>query len=418
MSAACWARLGRQQAHALFYGARVDALPGLDVVVELLLAAAVAEQSAAVSPAQALVLVTSQLNRLAAADGLSVATVRRLGSDLAALAVYLGEGHRLVDIGQATPVQVNDWVSAPSRKRGHATQPSVATRHVRRSAARMFFRVLRHLGVVTCDPTLDLALPPRTSTRTRPLEPDELMLLQLAAAGSLADTRSPAALALAEAGATHSELPRVTIACLDLAGHRVRLPGGKGVRPRWSPLSGWAVQQLTRRVQVLRADGAGDGQSLLCTDADPGSESAQSSCNIALADLLRQVGLAGEPGVAPGSIALSRPAAVLAATGSFDLAVRASGFTSADRLAARLGYDPHAADAAADAAVAAAVTGNRKVAPVGPASTSVPVAPAPGATASEQDTRPARRGRPAKPRRERAVKLSGSTAAGRTGGAA
>src|SRR5215207_1656482 len=66
-----------------------------------------------------------------------------------------------------------------SRHEGGST-PSAAAMHWRRSALRLLFRTWRDLGLSDGDPTLDLRLPHRSSSVTRPLSDDEVALCRWA----------------------------------------------------------------------------------------------------------------------------------------------------------------------------------------------------------------------------------------------
>lgn len=48
-----------------------------------------------------------------------------------------------------------------------ARHPAIATMHLRRATLRLLFRTARDLGVHDGDPTLDIALPPRSSLKVR-----------------------------------------------------------------------------------------------------------------------------------------------------------------------------------------------------------------------------------------------------------
>jgi len=99
------------------------------------------------------------------------------------------------------------FIDAPSRT---GDQPANATRHFRRVALRALFRTGRAFGVLRADPTLDLALPPRSSRASRPLTDDEVMLCRTAAFPMRApDLKRPTAWALAEATAATSEIPTI-----------------------------------------------------------------------------------------------------------------------------------------------------------------------------------------------------------------
>lgn len=71
--------------------------------------------------------------------------------------------------------------------------PNVATMHLRRSAVRLLFRVLRQFGVPPGDPTMDLRWPPRSSLALRALTDDEVELCRWFSLATLVATRQPAA---------------------------------------------------------------------------------------------------------------------------------------------------------------------------------------------------------------------------------
>ncbi len=77
---------------------------------------------------------------------------------------FLESSGSALDLGAVDASTVEAFFSAPTA----AGEPSVAMMHLRRSAVRMVFRIARDLGLVVCDPSVDLVLPARSSLATRP----------------------------------------------------------------------------------------------------------------------------------------------------------------------------------------------------------------------------------------------------------
>lgn len=137
-----------------------------------------------------------------------------VGRLLPKLGRFLEDACGVSDIRLVDSRDVAAWVDAalPS-----GVRPSVATRHNRRSAASAGFRLLRELGLVDNDPTLDLDLPDRGRGRlTRPLTDSEVEAGRAASLRTLSESRLPAVWALGEATATTHEIPRVRTRDVDL----------------------------------------------------------------------------------------------------------------------------------------------------------------------------------------------------------
>lgn len=209
------------------------------------------------------------------------------------------------DFTQVTRAHCEGFLQAPTVEGRSAL---LATQHSRRVALRMLFRTLRSNGVVTGDPTLDIPLPPRSSSASRPLTDDEIVMgrassrLGMAGSGSL---RPAVIWAFAEATAVTSEISAVRIQDIDHADdpHWVRLPGTKRAEPRLGELTDWGRIMLTRHLVTLSNDGALPDAPLTYTGAaTPGQAAAQASVSNALANTLRVAGLRSEPDVRPGSV--------------------------------------------------------------------------------------------------------------------
>lgn len=219
--------------------------------------------------------------------------VRRLGA----------EG--VSSVSQITPRHCRGFIEAPTRE-GRA--PELATMHARRVALRMLFRTLRELGAPVHDPTIDLALPPRTSRPARPLTDDEVTLGRAAArlghAGS-ASLQRAVAWALAEATALTSEISAVRARDLDdpREPRYVELPGTRRVDPRLGELTDWGAAMIARHMQLLR-DRRLPSSTLLTYRGlgAPGQHVAQAAVCNAIGSVLDTAGFSQEPDARPASV--------------------------------------------------------------------------------------------------------------------
>jgi integrase len=273
-------------------------------------------------------------HELAADDALSAQGLRRIVELFDRFANFAALGHGVARFDEVTPGFARAFVDAPGVD---GAAPSLATRHLRRSAIRLLFRVARRLGLATQDPTLDLHLPPRSLSIARPLTDEEVALCRTAALHSLTSTRLAAAWALAEATARTAELSHLRVADLELDRARVWVHGSQRTEARWGRLSDWGRVQLERRVREL--GNTADSSSLLVYGGDGLAESRQASSCQAIGETLRRAGLATEPDVRPVSVAAWAGARVLADTGRIEAAARALGCRSLDTAARLLRFD-------------------------------------------------------------------------------
>jgi integrase/recombinase XerC len=140
---------------------------------------------------------------------------------------------------------VRAWLAA---RDGSGTLPAVATQRLRRTSVRKLFHFLRAIGAAAQDPTIDIELPPRTSLASRPLDDDEVDECRWASRSDFTSWRYPAVWALAEAGATMTELPHVLLSDVDLDKGVVLLRGSPRTLRRVVPLTDWGAAQLERVV--------------------------------------------------------------------------------------------------------------------------------------------------------------------------
>lgn len=241
--------------------------------------------------------------------------------------------HGVVAVGDVTVEVTLAFVHA---KTSEGRIPNPATMHLRRSAVRLLFRVLRQFGVPCGDPTLDLVLPPRSGLALRALTDDEIELCQWYSLATLVATRQPAAWALAEAGATTTEAPAVTVSQIDLTRGAVWLSGSTKTVARWAPLTEWGLLQVARRVSGLRTT---EGTTPLVFEGSGSPESRQASSCAAVSDILRRAGLANEPDVRPRSVRAWLGQRTLDRTGRIEEVANALGVRSLDAAAALIGWD-------------------------------------------------------------------------------
>ncbi len=217
---------------------------------------------------------------------------------------------------------------------GDGTPPSVSTMHWRRTSLRLLFRAGRDAGLVAGDPTLDLALPARSSLTARPLSDDEVALCRSVAQWSLTGTRRAAIWALAEATCRSSEIPHIRPTDLDLAAGGVRIHGGKVTDERVGQLTEWGVERLHARLAELD-----DPNSPITYSGRAAKGAGQVAGACGVVDVLVRAGLHGEPDVRPGSVASWAGRRILDESGRIDLAAKALGVRSLDRAAEIVAWD-------------------------------------------------------------------------------
>lgn len=230
------------------------------------------------------------------------------------------------------------FIDAPSHT---GDQPANATRHFRRVTLRALFRTGRAIGVLHTDPTLDLALPPRSSLASRPLTDDEVMLCRTAAFPMRApDLKRPTAWALAEATAATSEIPTIRRRDLRPAGdvpEAVALPGTRRLRPRTVELTDWATTILTRRLAELPED----LDTLLAYNghAREGTVARHAAACRLIAAVLHTTGLDTEPDIRPVSIRNWRARAAFDASASIEDVATMLGHRRLDEAADAIGHE-------------------------------------------------------------------------------
>lgn len=241
------------------------------------------------------------------------------------------------EIGTAREIsadQCERFVKALLASDSGSRSPAVATMHLRRATLRLLFRTARDLGLYEGDPTLDLVLPPRTSLKVRALIDEEVALCRSFSLRSIAETRFPAAWALAEATARTSEIHHISSADVDLGRGRVWIHGSSKAEPRWGHLTTWGLTQMINRIESI------GGQDLPLIYTGQGTaETKQSASCIAIAETLARAGLGGEPDVRPGSVVAWAGVRIIEQTGRIEEVAQRLGIRSLDRAARFIDFD-------------------------------------------------------------------------------
>lgn len=136
-------------------------------------------------------------SQLRALEGPTGRTVKRADEIVARFELFLERAYDISHIGDVTAQHVELFVNA----KGSTGETATATKHVKRTVLRLFFRIARQEFGYQGDPTVDLILPSRTMLKARPLTEDEAMLGRSYSRRTTRESRQPAAWALCEATA-------------------------------------------------------------------------------------------------------------------------------------------------------------------------------------------------------------------------
>jgi integrase/recombinase XerC len=275
------------------------------------------------------------LQMLEESSDLSAQSRATLLSLLGRFKAFLMEGQGVASLAEVTKAHIELFTTAPAGVT--SIDPAAGTMHLRRSAVRLLFRLARESGLEVGDPTLDLALPARTTKHVRPLGDAEISLCRGASLHTLTATRLPAAWALAEATARTSELPSVLASDVDLSSGTVWIQGSSRTQPRRGVLSTWGIQQLSRRLEKLASVGNDDRPVIY--EGDRGGASGQASASAAIAWTLHRTGLTADPTVRPASVAAWAGRRLFEEGVPLEEIAKRLGIRSLDRTASFIGLD-------------------------------------------------------------------------------
>jgi integrase/recombinase XerC len=200
--------------------------------------------------ADALVLVEADWDRQLAAGTISDDVIRCYKRDCRSLVKYAAKrfGRELV-----RDLAVNDLVVWMATPKPDGSQVTNNTRRGRLSAAKAFFKTCTCLGIYDLNPAESIAETERQARYVCRLTDDQMDQLRRCAPFTLAETKTPAALALMMLGAGSREAAYVRVRDIDFTHGRVWVhDGGERFAPRWLPIDDdWARQALASRVTAL-----------------------------------------------------------------------------------------------------------------------------------------------------------------------
>lgn len=241
------------------------------------------------------------------------------------------------------------WVNSRLglRSRDPKGPASLATRQFRRSTARLVFRTAYAIGVHDRNPAAEIVLPIRAPRYVDySLTDADIERCRTVAYRRAGETRLPAALALALAGASTSEIAAARVGDVRLGRAVVWLHDGDTYAvPRWARLDEWAAEALRRRIAVLAARAEDPavlaGTRLVYTPRHDGvyKRSQQAAACNAISAVLRLAGLADQPGRRPTSITEWVARRVFAETGRVEAVAARLGMISLDAAAHLVGHD-------------------------------------------------------------------------------
>lgn len=230
-----------------------------------------------VSAAQELVAAALAQESLISAETLKVRT-----AEINRFWRHLGH-HQVRLVHEATPAIVDEFVQGAARKGSRWSVPAGSTQRNRRAAVRHVFEVLRGVGFQVGDPTLDLSVVEDRTRKAAPVSDAVIARLQAAAPHELVASRRAVVLALAQAGATNTEITRVARSDVDLLAGTVTLAGRTRVGARTNPLTRWGHTVLS---DVLSDEGS-TSELLLPISAS----SAAATVSNTMSDLCQAAGL-------------------------------------------------------------------------------------------------------------------------------
>jgi site-specific recombinase XerD len=228
-----------------------------------------------------------------------------------------------------TAAIVEEFVQGAARSGRRWGIPAGSTQRNRRAAVRHVFEVLRGVGFDVGDPTLDIDVVEVRCRRVTPVSDAVMGRLEAAAPHELVESRRAVVLALAQAGATNTEMTRVVVSDVDLVAGTVSLPGGTRVDPRTNELTPWGAT-------VLRDVLANDND---CATSLLGVASASAAATVSntISDLCQAAAV--RPRVSVESIRAWRARCLFDATGSIQTVARFLGTRSLDVACDVVGYE-------------------------------------------------------------------------------
>lgn len=175
----------------------------------------------------------------------------------------------ITDISMVKQDDVEAFVHSPVMAGGRARRPGWSTRKNRRLALRKGFRAARNLGYEMLDPTIDVAIVADRTVDVNLCTDDDIERLRDGTPLQLFSVTWTSVIALAEAGATNSEIRFVRASDVDIDENVVHLAGNKRVDERVNSLTDWGVIVLSERLSELEPDDlvVTNGDDRQCSEA-------------------------------------------------------------------------------------------------------------------------------------------------------
>ncbi len=246
-------------------------------------------------------------------------------------ASFCQRGFEVDHLDLVTPTIAAAFLAVPPAEGGPACS---SLQRSRRHAMRALYRAGRAAGLTTIDPTVDLAIPPLSSLRARPLTDDEVLDCRSASQWSLGATRRSTTWALAEATCRSGEIPNVLVGDVDAQLGAVAIRGGGRCVPRHGQLTSWGIEQVRARLDVM----ADDPALPLVYEGSDARLGGLVSANSTITQVLQRAGVSGEPDVRPSSVVAWAGVKVLEETGRIEAVAQALGLRSLDSAATFIGW--------------------------------------------------------------------------------
>jgi hypothetical protein len=212
------------------------------------------------------------------------------------------------------------------------TRPQPKTSQFRLSVFRFAARYLLEHSCLRVDPTRGLRAPRAGARIHLRLSEAEFQAAREASCSTLAETRLPTVIAIAEGGAVSTEIGEARVCDLDLSNLRIWLSGCHTALPRWARLSPWGAAQIARRVEAAHLEG-----SDLLVSLGASRDIRQKSVHQAIDVCFRRAGIKRRQGVKVGSIRALAGWRVYGASGRIEDVARVLGCTTLDAAAATIG---------------------------------------------------------------------------------
>lgn len=288
-------------------------------------------------------LVKADWKRQVAAGTIEAGTIRNYEKAIDAFVPFANSAGATLLLHVDTNMVI-DFLNAPDA----AGEPVVNTQYLRRSGIRSTYTTAICLGLYDVDPTTPIVLKKRQGRFVHALNDEQIERLKALAPLHVADTRTPAALALLMIGASSREAAYARVGDVNLDARRLWLHGGGSrSRDRWIPIDNdWAYDALAARVTHLHASYNGPypvEYATLTRDERVGVTAKVDNLQAALANTIDNLLVAADmrdPGkVRAASVTEWAAAKFFERTGSLEYVAERLGMSSLDAAAHLVGHD-------------------------------------------------------------------------------